>query len=333
MSSEASNQSLVDGADPALGMFHICRDKPCTYLGGPKSPNKKGLTARRVSAFAFADVTARANPVGLAAVPGQVVNNAYWSWQAVMGSAILRHKTALSALSVSSVVSSTVKGFVGFFCDKLLVVLRSAETGIVWGFCESIWEEYPTWFEWLVRLAAYGFVTQGFSLYLRLMAWARKNWKGEVKNGATATAGSPRSQPDPASDVDDSVCQSDLILMDINGAHRSLSSTPCRALSVDHVVLASEDADISHLPDGDNVMGVPLRRAHGGAYPTMRGHKMCAAQDCYQLGPLGQAGFFYFGNHISSALTPCPPKPMVKFEDTGAEKTARGKGCPVSRTQ
>ena len=53
---------------------------------------------------------------------------------------------------------------------------------------------------------------------------------------------------------------------------------------------------------------------------------MCVVKDCYQMGALGPAGAFYCGNHISSAIARCPPKPRAKFEDTGAAQNGKGEG-------
>ena len=89
-----------------------------------------------------------------------------------------------------------------------------------------MWEAYPTRFEWLVSLAAYGFIAQKFNLHRRALAWARA-YAGRGPKVVRPLRDSPAlSASDPASDVDDGVCQSDLILMDINGSRRPFPLLP-----------------------------------------------------------------------------------------------------------
>ena len=65
---EASRTAPLAAGLRELGFYHVCRTRPSTFMGGPKSSNSKGLPAFRVGAFAFSDVTPPAAPAIAAAV-------------------------------------------------------------------------------------------------------------------------------------------------------------------------------------------------------------------------------------------------------------------------
>ena len=231
-----------------------------TTNGGSKISNKKGLAVHHVSSFAFNDVTTNTAPTGIASAPGQIAETAYWTWQMMLGVAILalgaisRLRSALDELSVASVIQGTFKGFIGFFCGKLWVILHGAETGIIGGFFGSLWESYPVWFEWIVRLAVYGFVVQKYHLRLKLVGWVRQRTRGSSKPTKNRTSSACLGSSDPAPDVDDGARQGDLIKMDIDVAHRALASAPCRVSGADRARIAREDFLVSRLPAGDEVV-------------------------------------------------------------------------------
>ena len=59
--------------------------------------------------------------------------------------------SAVSEVDLQLVVSATVKGISNFPLVKFVYILHGAETGIFKGFSESLREDHPEWFVWIVR--------------------------------------------------------------------------------------------------------------------------------------------------------------------------------------
>ena len=332
MSFEAC-RPLENDVDGPLELFHVCRTQPCTFVGGPKSSNKKGLPVFHVSSFAFSDGTTEApQPAGVPMVP-PVGRVAKVSWQVAVAVLIVvvglltRLKEVLNDMSVQVAVTSTFKAFFGFFFDKLFVILFGAETGVMVGFCESLWEDRPEWFVWLVRACIYG--TIGFKLHLHKKVWTYV--LGKVASGGGGTGPGKAQQPirpprpEPASEAEESSCAGGLILFNIDGKAKSMCPAGCSAEATQNTKIAYQGWVISHLTESDRQVGVPLCDAHQAEYQRWRGSQICARKECYSLGSLGPEGLSYCPKHVSAAVTPPPPAQTVKFEDL-EEKPSRAEG-------
>lgn len=225
-----------------------------------------------------------------------------------------RLKNAVSEMGVHPVVSSTVKSSAGFFFfDKLITIMRGAESGIVGGFSESLRGNNPYWFVWLVRSAVYGFISHKYGLRWRLYRRALGNvsrrpsasgWlPGLVSTGTRpcATAGS-----EPSSDAEGGRCQSSLVYKRVQNTNRPLAPSLCRAMGDDIVRLACEGAESPHPPEGGRIAGIPLRLAHQTSYHTIRGHTICKEKDCFHLGALAAGGSYYCPAHLPDAVTHKP---------------------------
>ena len=327
---EASRIEPAAGAAPDFEMLHVCRTKPCTFKGGTRSANTKGLPVHHVTAFAFTDGldvpgNAPALDVVNTAVTGPSNLFKYVIFLIIVGLGLLtKVKTALSEIDVKGVVSSTTKGLSSFFFDNLFTVLFSTEIGLVGGFCESLWQEHPPWFPGLARAFLYGYLGHKFNVWNyvfrrlfpnELPTWC--NWvkKPQAGTGEKRRASRASSGTEPPSDSDDNTCQGGIVYMRIHGLVRPLSDQPCREPSHRAATLSLEDIATSHLPEYDTINGVPLCRVHGDAYHTLRGHTICVTKDCSRLGTLGPTGAFNCPLHLAASLTPAPPVPQVSFQD------------------
>ena len=179
MSFEESKIHVVDGSPLPMEFFHVRKVRPCVFKGGSRSSNSKGLTVHHVSAFAFTDTAgpapaAPAVPAVVAPTVAALSGAASMSWKVAIGVTILafsllsRVLTAVQEVNIEQVVDAAVKGISSFFFDKLIDILLGAETGIIVGFCESLWEGCHGWFVWLVRSVLYGYLVVRFGLLVRM---------------------------------------------------------------------------------------------------------------------------------------------------------------------
>ena len=311
---------LADGTDGPDEIFHVCRGTPCTYQGGAKSSNKKGLPVTHVTAFAFSDGEHPRNvPQGAVMLP-PVGHVAVWSWKLVLGVVIVavglltRLQEALSSMNLRTLVTGFFRKASSFFWDQSISLVFSAEIGLVEGFSESLWEQHPPWFPWVVRVVVYTTIGVQLDLPQRLYHRVRLWWAGkQVGPGRPSSGLSCKSEP--PSDTDDCSCNAHIVKMDLEGTCRSLSDKGCTSEGVESVQLVHDDWASSHLPESDRVSGLFMCGPHAMAYHTLRGHKICRRKGCCGLGTLGPDGLFYCPLHMSSAVTPPPPVAKVKFED------------------
>ena len=285
LSFEASRTPVVDGALPAMELFHICKAKPCGFKGGGRSVNSKGLPVHHVANFAFSDEATLPAANVPQAVVRAVAESPKYSWKVVLGTTVLavglisRFQLMIKEVNVHQTVSWGVKKTTTFFVDNVFILAYSTETGIVEGFSESLGENYAWWFPWVIRLLAYGYPTFRYRMAHRVWALIQQCWRPTASRKPVPASGPAPATPSPStpasdatSDTDGGVCQAGTVHMMINDQIRPLSTGPCGDSGDDNVVLAVEDGDLPHLPDVDKVSGAPLCQMHRDAYHTLRGH-------------------------------------------------------------
>ena len=189
----------------------------------------------------------------------------------------------------------------------------------------------PYWFLWVVSGAVYGFLPRKYGLRGKLCRWllrkvAKRHAAGDGDPGSLSGGGRPNtaSSSEPSSGAEDGRCQGSLVYMRVQNTDRPLATSPCSVIGDDHVLLATEDAALSQLPEGDRVDGIPMCLAHQTAYHTLRGRAICRLKDCYHLGTLVADGGYYSPAHLPDDVTHKAPVSRVSFEDKDRPQTDKG---------
>ena len=279
------------------------------------------------------------------------INKVSWfSWKIGLGLVILvtggfgKLVSTLPGLSVREALAYSYRQAAKYIMENAIAALLTVESGLLDGFCESVWPEYPRRFNILIRTVTYAYLSFYYGLAGRAWSWIKSIIPGRIlripfcyptysdppgggikpnspsHGKSPPPSRTPSSAPESPCDYEEDLRMGSFVLMNVHGKTMPLSHRECEDPIAEAFHLISEDMQLPHLPQGGNSDGVGLCQAHLEVYRSLRGSYRCVQPKCNVVGSVAPDGHYYCPAHIINAVAPAQPKAKVKFSGSSKAK-------------